>query len=117
MTVQAEPEGTEGGDIVRSTERLRGDQIEALRADLNALRQDVKELISAGLQQAADAASSRYEDLKQRAQIVGDAAQERGREAHRQLAETAYERPLTTIGVAMLAGFIVGKVMGYASRD
>lgn len=102
---------------MRSSERMRADHIEALRADLEALRRDVKGLVSNGLHRAGDAAHGTIDDAIAKAKHVNEVAMERGREAHELLAEAVAERPLTTIAVAAAAGFLAGKLAGWVHRD
>jgi ElaB/YqjD/DUF883 family membrane-anchored ribosome-binding protein len=83
--------------------------MEALRADLDRLREDVATLTH----HLGSAGESAYDDVRRRARDAsrqaGEAARERWNEGRSSLETEIAERPLTVIGIAFAAGLLLGR--------
>lgn len=88
------------------------DPVETLRADLAALRRDLSEVTSSGVSKARDAISSATDGLAE----LADGAKGKAVESHKALGMFAGSRPLTTIALAMVAGAVGSKLIGWRSH-
>ena len=86
--------------------------IQALRSDLERLREDISAL-SRHLRGAADETAEDMRDrLRNASRQAGDAARERWREGRTTLEAEMQDRPLTIIGIAFAAGVLIGRLTG-----
>jgi ElaB/YqjD/DUF883 family membrane-anchored ribosome-binding protein len=86
--------------------------IEALRSDLERLREDISLLtrhLRGAADETADDVRSRLRDASREA---GAAARERWRQGRTSLEAELQDRPLTFIGVAFAAGVLIGRLLG-----
>jgi ElaB/YqjD/DUF883 family membrane-anchored ribosome-binding protein len=103
--------GTGGGiDLKRD--------VDALRSDLSALREDIAALVGsavhAGKARAGDATGRIADAARSRLQQLGSAwegATDRGQELLEQAQHRIEERPLQSVGVAFLAGVLIGALV------
>lgn len=103
-------------DIPRKRSVREVDPVESLREDLAALREDIASLASNGVHRAGDYTRETLNSAAQGVQDVSDAARRKAEEAQEKISEIASERPLTTVAIVLVAGVLIGKVMGWMSR-
>lgn len=88
------------------------EKLSALMDDFSSLRSDVSALASSIGGLAADRGRELGDHALDEVQATAQAAGEKSKEAAAFLESTVNERPLTSLLVAMGAGFAIGKVLG-----
>lgn len=86
--------------------------IEALRSDLNRLREDISSLtrhLSGAADETAEGVRERLRDASREA---GETARQRWRQGRTSLEGELQERPVTIIGIAFAAGVLIGRLLG-----
>lgn len=86
--------------------------IEALRSDLNRLREDVSALtrhLSGAADETAEGVRERLRDASREA---GETARQRWRQGRSSVESELQERPVTVIGIAFAAGVLIGRLLG-----
>jgi len=85
------------------------DPVEVLRADLAALRKDLGDVTSSGVNKAKELIQGATDGISG----MAESAKETAGESHKKLSDFAGSRPLTTIALAMVAGAIGTKLIGW----
>lgn len=92
------------------------DSMQGLRDDIEAIRKDIGSLIKKGLK-GHDGLRKSIGDAGHRLSDLADEARDRAEHVHRRVTDTASERPLTTIAIAVAAGLIGGKLIAWMTSD
>ncbi len=90
------------------------DPVEVLRSDLAALRRDLSDVTSSGVNKAKEIIHGATDSISG----MAESAKETAGESHKKLGEFAGTRPLTTIALAMVAGAVGAKILSWRyNRD
>lgn len=87
-----------------------GKDVEAIRADLDALRKDLAGVVEAIKGTAQGRADSEVEALQERLNKLADDVQAGGREGLRAVEQQIEERPLASLAVAFAVGMVLGRL-------
>lgn len=85
------------------------DPVEVLRADLAALRKDLSDVTSSGVNRAKEMIQGATDGISG----IAESAKETAGESHKKLSDFAGTRPLTTIALAMVAGAVGSKLLSW----
>lgn len=92
------------------------DPVDTLARDVAALKRDIGQLLGDGAGNVKSRVREAVNRLGDEAQVVADKAVDQYELAHDSLAKTASAKPITTIMVAMAAGAVTAKLLGWAMR-
>jgi ElaB/YqjD/DUF883 family membrane-anchored ribosome-binding protein len=91
-------------------ERDLNKDVDALKADLNALRKDLSSVVETIKGTAKSRAESEIDALQKRInQIAGD-VQASGREGLRAVESHIEDKPLISLGIAFMVGMVLGRL-------
>ncbi len=90
-------------------ERDLSEDIDALRADLEALRRDFARVVETAKDTASSRAQSEIDELQQRLNKLAGEIQSGGRESLRAVEEQVESRPLMSVALAFAIGLILGR--------
>lgn len=99
------------------------DELRELRADFAKMQEDIGDLAGAlrdlGVRKADQARESAEDELRARRDQIREqlrSARARGRETVDDLGETMGDHPLSSLGIAFGAGFIIAKLLELGGR-
>ena len=99
------------------------DELKELRADFARMQDDIADLAGAlrelGVRKVDEARDSAEEELRARREQLREhlrSARTRGRETVEDLGDTMGEHPLSSLGIAFGAGFIIAKLLELGGR-
>jgi ElaB/YqjD/DUF883 family membrane-anchored ribosome-binding protein len=84
--------------------------LDVLRADFDALRQDLASVLDTVKGTAASRADAEIDALRKRLDRLGANLQSTGREGVRAVEEQIEERPLVSLAVAFALGLVLGRL-------
>jgi ElaB/YqjD/DUF883 family membrane-anchored ribosome-binding protein len=91
-------------------------EMNQIKADINALREDVASLVralkDAGMEQGRQAYDQAYESVRQAGESVGN----RASDAYSAFGREVEQRPLTSVLSAFGIGFVVGMLLDHRHR-
>lgn len=91
-------------------ERDLKQDVEALRADFDSLRQDVGQLVATLKGNAGDRAEAELEQFRERLNRLAADVRTGGRERMRNVESQIEERPLTSLAMAFAVGLMLGRL-------
>lgn len=92
------------------------DAIDVLRDDIVALKKDLASLVTGRLNGLSDATHDAVARAGESVKEIAENTQEKAKAMHKSLGRAAAERPLTTVALAVAAGAIGVKLLGWLSR-
>ena len=103
--------GAAGTGMGAGEDRRLRDDLETLKADFSALRDDLRvfarDAAAAGKTVAGDAADR----LRQRGRVVWDAARDKSKATTEQMGQQIEEHPFAAVGIAFGVGLLVGAII------
>jgi ElaB/YqjD/DUF883 family membrane-anchored ribosome-binding protein len=97
--------------------RTSRDPVQALRRDIDSLRQDVAAIVSGRMDAIGDRARDTWNSAAESVHDAADQARTRAIAAHKQFSKTVATRPVRSVAIAFAAGALGAMLVGRLRGD